>query len=329
MPTEKPIRVVHLDPEGFANLDTERTILQREIDSVIFDEVDSSGESIGTDVDGADILLTHYSTVPAEAIDSTGCSVIARYSTGVDGIDVAAATDRGVTVTNVPTYCDEEVGEHVIALAISLVRSLPHADAHTAAGGWQWQSLQRPRSAGDLTFGCFAFGRKAMAAADRAASLGFEVIAHDPYIDERDIREAGAEPVTFEELLERSDVLSLHAPLTDQTEGLFNADVLGRLPQNAILINTARGALVDESALVEALEDGPLSGAGLDVLTIEPPRSDNPLLDRDDTIVTPHIAWYSDRALDRVRTRGTENAIAAFRGETVNGVVNPDAFDNR
>jgi D-3-phosphoglycerate dehydrogenase len=329
MPIQRPIRVVHLDPEGFTDLDTERTIFQRELDSVIFEEVDASGESIGERVGEADVLLTHYATVPAEAMDSTGCSVIARYSTGVDGINVAAATDHGVAVTNVPTYCDEEVGEHVIALAISLVRSLPHADAHTATGGWEWQSLQRPRTAADLTFGCFAFGRKAMAAADRAAALGFEVIAHDPYIDERDIREAGVKPVTFEELLERSDVLSLHAPLTDETKGLFDADVLGCLPEDAILINTARGGLVDEGALVEALEDGPLSGAGLDVLAMEPPRSDNPLLDRDDTIVTPHTAWYSDGALKRVRTRGSENATAALQDEIVDGVVNPEAFGNR
>jgi D-3-phosphoglycerate dehydrogenase len=329
MPTQRTIRVVHLDPEGFADLDTERTIFKRELDDVIFEEVAASGESIGERIEGADVLLTHYATVPAEAMDATGCSVVARYSTGVDGIDVAAATDRGVAVTNVPTYCDEEVGEHVLALAISLVRSLPHADAHTASGEWEWQLIQRPRTAAELTFGCFAFGRKAKAAADRASALGFEVIAHDPFIDERDICEAGVEPVSFEELLARSDVLSLHAPLTDETNGLFNADVLSRLPENAVLINTARGALVDESALIEALEHGPLSGAGLDVLAVEPPRSDNPLLDRNDTIVTPHTAWYSDGALERVRTQGSENAIAALRGEAVDGVVNPEAFDNR
>ncbi|WP_375137285.1 MULTISPECIES: NAD(P)-dependent oxidoreductase [Halostella] len=180
-----------------------------------------------------------------------------------------------------------------------------------------------------LTFGCFAFGRKAAAAADRAATLGFNVVAHDPYVDDSDLRSRGIEPVSFDDLIGRSDVLSLHAPLTEETEGVINADQFERLPEDAILINTARGEIVDEDDLVEALDKGTLSGAGLDVLAVEPPQSENPLLGRDDTIVTPHAAWYSDEALERVRNRGTKNAIAALRGEATEGIVNPDSLEHR
>nr|WP_205254114.1 MULTISPECIES: hypothetical protein [Halostella] len=134
MTAQRSVRVVHLDPDGFADLDVERELFERELGEVVFDEVDASGTAIGECVGEADVLLTHYASVPVEALDATNCSVVARYATGVDGIDVNAATERGVAVTNVPRYCDEEVGEHVTALALALLRSLPQADAQTASG---------------------------------------------------------------------------------------------------------------------------------------------------------------------------------------------------
>lgn len=155
------------------------------------------------------------------------------------------------------------------------------------------------------------------------------MIAHDPYLSDEEVRAADAEPVSFDEVVERSDVLSLHAPLTSETEALFDADVFDRMPSDAVVINTARGKLIDEADLIDALDSGSLFGAGLDVLATEPPAGDNPLLDRSDTIVTPHAAWFSGGAMDRVRRRGTLIAIAAFRGEAVDGVVNPEAFENR
>lgn len=329
MREQQPVHIVHLDPNGFATLDVERTLLERELDDIVFEEISASGFAVAERVDSADILLTHYASVPVAALDATGCSVVARYATGVDGIDVEAATERGVAVTNVPTYCDSEVGEHVVALALSLLRSLPQGDAQTATGEWDWREIQRPRTAQGLTFGCYAFGKKAEAAADRAAALGFDVIAHDPYVDDSELDEAGVSPVSFDELIAASDVLSLHAPLTPETEGVIDAAQLERLPDHALLINTARGGLVDEPALVAALDDGTIAGAGLDVLATEPPRADNPLLGRSDTIVTPHSAWYSDEALERVRTQGTLHAVAALRGDVGEGVVNPSYRDHR
>jgi D-3-phosphoglycerate dehydrogenase len=133
--------------------------------------------------------------------------------------------------------------------------------------------------------------------------------------------------VSFDDLVERSDVLSLNAPLTPETEGVIDETVFERLPDDAVLVNTARGKLVDEAALLDALERGTLHGAALDVLAQEPPADDNPLLDRSDTIVTPHAAWFSGGAVERVRRRGTRIAIDAFGGEGVDGVVNPDAFE--
>jgi len=329
MTRQTPVRVVHLDPDGFEDLTTERKLFEAAFESVAFAAVDTGGAAIADDVEAADVLLTHYATVPAEAMDAVDPSVVACYATGVDNVDVEAATERGIAVTNVPEYCDDEVGEHIVMLALALLRGLPAYDAQTARAEWDWGAVSPVRTGAGLTFGFFAFGRKARAAAERAGAFGFDVVAHDPYLPDDEIRAAGAEPVSFDELVEESEVLSLNAPLTPETDGRFDETVFSRMPAEAVLVNTARGRLVDEADLVDALDSGSLHGAGLDVLATEPPDGDNPLLDRPDTVVTPHAAWFSEGAVDRVRTRGTKVASAALRGEAVDGVVNPDAFGNR
>lgn len=327
MVSANDVRVVHIDPGGFDDVSIERSTVAAELDAVTFETVDTGGEAIADDVGAADIILTHYAAVPASAMDATGCSVVTCYATGVDNVDVDAATEREIAVTNVPTYCDEEVGEHIVTLALALRRGLPQYETHTGNGGWDWRAADAVRTATTQTLGFFAFGRKARVAANKADALGFDVVAHDPYLSAEEIQDAGAEPVSFGELVEGSDVLSLNAPLTPETEARFDASAFDRMPEGAILINTARGELIDESALLNALDDGPLSGAGLDVLATEPPEPDNPVLQHPDTIVTPHAAWYSPGAVERVRRRGSQIAAAAYEGDAVDGVVNPEALD--
>ena len=329
MTTQPPVRVVHIDPHGFDDVAIERERFESTFESVEFTSVDTGGDAIATDVGQADILLAHYAEVTEAAMDAVGCSVVAVYATGVDNINVDAATERGIAVTNVPEYCNDEVGEHIVSLAVALVRGVPQYDAHTAAGGWDWGSVAPVRRLASLTFGFFAFGKKARAAADLAAGIGADVVAHDPYLSDDEIRAGGATPVSFDQLVEGSDILSLNAPLTPETEELFDDSVFERMPADSVLINTARGKLVDEAALINALETGPLHAAGLDVLATEPPNVSNPLLSRSDTVVTPHAAWYSPDAIRRLRERGSEIGAAAYRGEAVDGVVNPEAFANR
>lgn len=329
MTTQPSIRVVHIDPNGFEDVAIERDLFESAFESVEFETVDTGGDAIAADVGQADVLLTHYAEVTEAAMDAVGCSVVTVYATGVDNVDVDAATERGIAVTNVPEYCNDEVGEHIVSLALALVRGVPQYDAHTAAGGWDWGSVAPVRRLASLTFGFFAFGEKARAAADIAAAIGADVVAHDPYLSDDEIRAAGATPVSFDDLVEGSDVLSLNAPLTPETAGLFDESVFERMPADAVLINTARGKLVEEAALIDALDTGPLHAAGLDVLATEPPSEDNPLLSRSDTVVTPHAAWFSPDAIRRLRERASEIGAAAYRGETVDGVVNPEAFGNR
>jgi D-3-phosphoglycerate dehydrogenase len=319
------IRAVMLDPDWFGDVDAERDHFQDLLDDVIVEGIDCAEEEIPDRVGEADLLLSHYTGVSAEVMDATGCQVVSRYATGIDGIDVEAATDRGVRVTRVPTYCNDEVGTHIVSLAMALVRGLPMYDASTEDGTWEWDGAAPIRPPEQQTFGFLAFGNKAQAAAERASALGFDVVSHDPYLDDDELESMGATPVSFAELLDTADVLSLNTPLTEETEGLIDADALARLDDNAVLINTSRGRVVDEAALIDALEANELRGAGLDVLAREPPESDNPLLDRNDVIVTPHAAWYSTGSEETLRRRGTEIAVAALREEETDGIVNPDA----
>lgn len=324
-----PLRVVHVDPDGFGDVSVERAIFESACPGVVFDSMEIASEELASRVGRADVLLTHYKIVDREALDAIDPSVIVRYATGVDGIDMDVATARGIRVINIPTYCDDEVADHVLAMALALLRGLPQYDADTGRGGWNWRLVSPRRGIADCTFGFLGFGRKARAAADRALALGCRILAHDPHMDAATMRERGAEAVGFDDLFDRSHVLSIHVPLTPETECLVNAPALARLPEGAVVINTARGAVIDERALLEALESGHLGGAGLDVLTQEPPPADHPLLGRDDIIITPHAAWYSEVAEQRVRELGSEYAIAALRGENCAGLVNPEALDNR
>lgn len=324
--TVDPLRVVHVDPDGFGDVTVERDIFESAYPDVVFDSVEIASEELASRVGRADVLLTHYKTVDREALDAIDPSVIVRYATGVDGIDMDVATARGIRVINIPTYCDDEVADHVVAMALALLRGLPQYDADTGRGGWNWRLVSPRRRIADCTFGFLGFGRKARAAADRALALGCRILAHDPHMDSGTIRENGAEAVDFDTLFDGSHVLSVHVPLTNETERLVDGPALARLPEGAVLINTARGGVIDEAALIASLDSGHLGGAGLDVLTREPPPVDHPLLGRDDVIVTPHAAWYSETAEQRVRQLGSEYAIAALRGENCAGLVNPEAL---
>jgi D-3-phosphoglycerate dehydrogenase len=325
MPDE--VHMLHLAPGYFDDVETERTVLSRAFDDVRIYEHGGDLAASLTDPVEVDVIATFDTPVDRELLEATDASVVAVYATGIDWVDVEAASELGVAVTRVPEYCDREVGEHVLSLALALLRGLPQYDAATSRRDWDWSIANPLRAFSELTFGFLAFGRKARSAAALAGPLGFDLVAHDPYVDDADIRAEGVTPVGMDTLLERADVLSVHLPLTDETESLLNEDAFDRLPDGAVLVNAGRGAVINETALLQALEEGSLAAAGLDVLAEEPPDSGNPLLGRTDTIVTPHVAWNSEEAIERVRARGTEYAIGALRGERSEAVVNPCAFD--
>jgi D-3-phosphoglycerate dehydrogenase len=274
-----------------------------------------------------DAIITSWGLrIDAQVIDNLKqCVVIGVGSVGVDMVDVDAATAAGIVVTNVPDVFIEEVADYAMMLLLNVSRLTP-AMARMARDGQWYQGrpiLSRvPRVMGQ-TLGLFAFGNVARCTARRAQAFGLRVIAHDPYVSELELSAAGVEPVSFPELLQRSDFLSIHAPHNAETEHAINAAALAQMKPTAVIINTARGPIIDEAALIDALRNGRLAGAGLDVLEQEPPRPDNPLLQMENVLVTPHVASASTRMRPETRRRVGREVALVLRGRWPMSCVNP------
>ena len=251
--------------------------------------------------------------------------VIGVGSVGVDMVDIAAATKAGLVVTNVPDVFIEEVADHAMMLLLDAARMTPVMAGMARRGEWyQARPIvsSRRRLLGQ-TLGLLAFGNVARATARRAKAFGLHVITYDPYVSELKIIAEGVEPVSFHELLERSDFLSIHAPLNAETEHALDAAALARMKSSAIVINTARGPIIDEAALIEALRNGVITAAGLDVTEHEPPAPDNPLLGMDNVVLTPHIASASSRMRPETRRRAAREVSLVLRGRWPMSCVNP------
>jgi D-3-phosphoglycerate dehydrogenase len=310
-----------IDPETY------REVLDDAVDEPV--EVDvaelGSTESLIAAAEGADAVVTDINTpVTAEALDRLDLRVVVRSAVGVDNVDVAAAAERGVTVTRVPDYCTDEVAAHSVSLLLACLRSLKAYDDDVAAGGWSWETGRPVRRVSASTVGFVSFGPIAKRAAEQIAGFDADLVAYDPFVEAEEMAEYGVEKAEFDELFDRADHVGVYAPLTDATRGMVDADALGRLDADSVVVNVSRGPVVDADALLDALESGAIKGAGLDVLVEEPPEAD-PLVGREDTIVTPHAAWYSEEARDDLNRSGAADVAAALNGETPDGRVDPDA----
>jgi D-3-phosphoglycerate dehydrogenase / 2-oxoglutarate reductase len=229
--------------------------------------------------------------------------VVATCSVGFDHLAFEEAASRGVWVCNVPDYCVEEVADHSLALVLALLRGVVELDRSVREGRWDWTVAGKLRRAGGTRLGVVGFGRIGRALAERASALGFEVWASDPLLADGAIADSGVHPASLHELLAACDAVSLHLPLTPETEGLIGETELALMPPDAVLVDTARAQLIDLRALVRALERGKLGGAALDVLPVEPPTEDQPAPQAPRLVVTPHAAWYSAEAEDAVYRR--------------------------
>jgi D-3-phosphoglycerate dehydrogenase / 2-oxoglutarate reductase len=311
----------------FPDLEQERTLLAEAGHELRFDANAASVDEVRDAVAGADAVLNCYAPMPAEVIRGLDrCVVIARYGIGLDTVDLDQATAKGILVTNVPDYCIDEVSDHALALILSLARGVTLLDRKVRSGSWTPTDARPLHRLRGRTLGLVGFGRIARALAAKMAAIGYRVVTTDPFVPEGAIREAGAEPMTLEDLLGAAHVVSVHAPLTAESRHLIGAPELALMKPGAILVNTSRGPLVDLDALREALAEGRLGGAGLDVLEIEPPAADDPLLHRDDVIVTPHAAFYSEESLRELQRKAVEQVIEALAGRTPPYAVNADAL---
>ena len=278
-------------------------------------------------VQDVDAIVTSWGLrIDKHVIDSMKkCVVIGVGSVGVDMVDVEAATAAGIVVTNVPDVFIEEVADYAMMLLLNVSRLTPMMARMAKNGDWYQARpmLSRvPRVMGQ-TLGLFAFGNVARCTARRAKAFGMHVIAFDPYVSELEMSALGVEPVSFAELLARSDYLSVHAPHNEETEHAINAAAFAQMKNTAIVINTARGPIIDEKALIEALRSGAIAGAGLDVLEQEPPALDNPLLSMENVLVTPHVASASTRMRPETRRRAAREVALVLRGRWPMSCVNP------
>jgi D-3-phosphoglycerate dehydrogenase len=273
----------------------------------------------------ADGVLNARAPVTRRAIAAMErCRIIVRYGIGVDTIDVAAATERGIFVANVPDYCLDEVSDHALALLLMLSRQMIPSIALAREDTWPVARMPPLRRLRGQTCGLVGCGRIGSLLAGKVSALGMRVIIHDPYLSEERARDMGAELVSLDALLARADFISLHAPLTGETRNLFDAAAFSKMKKTASIVNTARGGLIDEAALLAALDAGQISGAGLDVVESEtavtPVRT--ALVIHPKMIVTAHTAWLSQQARATLQLRAIEQALACLRGETPYGLIN-------
>jgi D-3-phosphoglycerate dehydrogenase / 2-oxoglutarate reductase len=240
--------------------------------------------------------------------------VVVTPSVGYDHIDVEAARRRGIVACNVPDYCVEEMADSTLALLLALLRGVVALDREVRSGGWDYQAAGPLRSLVGTRLGIVGLGRIGAAVARRALALGLEVWASDPLVPDEGISKAGARPAGLEELLDRCDAVTLHVPLTPATERLIGRAEIARMPRGSYLVNTARARLVDVDALLEALGDGHLAGAALDVLEVEPPTDEHPAPHAPTLIVTPHAAFYSERAEAELARRSLAAVLDVLEG---------------
>jgi D-3-phosphoglycerate dehydrogenase len=308
----------------FDSLDLERAILEPMGCEVVGPYAKDEPDSLLTLVSDADCVLTQFAPVDARVIGSMGrARAIVRYGIGVDNVDLDAARARGIPVCNIPDYCIDEVADHTLGLILTLTRQfIPHRDC-VRSGRWgSGAPLNAMHALKHLTVGIVGFGRIGRAVADRLRAFRCMTIVFDPLVTQEEVEQAGCMPVTFDRLVRNADAITLHCPSTPTTRRMIDRETLEKVKPGALLINVARGDLVDTLALIDALQSGRLVGAGLDVCDPEPIPPDSPLLTMDKVILTPHVASASVPAVTKLRTSAAEIAARALRGDRLPNVVN-------
>jgi D-3-phosphoglycerate dehydrogenase len=307
-----------------------------DIASVVTLEDKPDEDSLCKLVGSTNIIVPLFAKITRKVIESSQNLVaIVRYGTGVDNIDLNAATEKGVIVTCAPDYATISVAEHTITFILALSKKVLIADRLTRTGklGQSWSVLPNDVLAIEVagkTLGIIGFGRIGREVAKRANALGMKVIAYDPMIDSHNIWKENVTPVDrLEELLPESDFVSIHVPLNEMTYNLIGERELKMMKRSAFLINTSRGKIVNQTALIKALEEGRIAGSALDVYEKEPLDPDNPLTKLSNVILTPHSAWYTDAALERLKDTVVTQIKCILKNEKPPHIINPEVYAYR
>lgn len=316
----------------------ERELLQRfpDIDVELIGEPGRSEEHLIAMGQRADaLMLSTRDPVSRRVCESIPrVKVIARYGVGLDNVDLQAAADNGIVITHYPQYCTSEVADHALAMVLTMNRRIAELNQDLHGGAWGTQGRQTARILrGPLnamfatTVGLVGLGRIGEAVAARLVPFGSRILVCDPYVDPDAIRRAGGAPATFDELLEESDIITLHCPLTPETRGLLGPEQFAKMKPTAAIVNTCRGPVIDEAALVDFLTSHPQARAALDVTEVEPLAAESPLYHLPNVILTPHSAYFSEQSVQTVRDQTFLSAIAVLRGERPPTVANPTVLE--
>lgn len=317
-----PSKVLITD-HGFPNINQEREILERLGCELIVAQARTAEEVIAVAAE-ADALLVQWAPITAEVIRSLRrCRVIVRYGIGVDNVDLAAARAAGIPVCNVPDYGIDEVADHSVALALALARQLPAIERRLRGGEWKLTPVTKMPAFREMTFATAGFGRIARAVLERARGFKFKLAACDPYVADAEFARAGVERWSLDEVFAQADIVSLHLPLTEETRHVVNAARLQQMKPHAILINTARGPLIDTVALAAALQARQIASAGIDVFEAEPLPAEHPLRACDTALLTSHVAWFSESSMPKLQLLAAQEVARALRDEPLRNPLKP------
>ena len=297
-----------------ASVDIERAVLADLCPDVPWLHCKTEDEVIAHCANSAGLLIMYAPMTRRVMAQLPHCKVIVRYGVGVDTVDLAAAAELGIVVSNVPDYGTQEVSDHALAMMLCLTRKIAYASSRVKNGQWDFRLMRPIHRHETLSIGILGIGRIGSAMAHKTHALGMKVLAHDPFVDPKSCADY-VEFVSLEDLLQRSDVVSVHCPLNDSTRYVLDETRLRLMKPTAYLINTARGSIVDEAALNNMLEAKLLAGAALDVLSSEPGSAVHPLFKHENFLVSPHMAWHSEESAQELKRKAAEETRRVLRGE--------------
>jgi D-3-phosphoglycerate dehydrogenase len=306
---------------NFPNLDIEKSVLE-EAGAELFPKICKNENELIEHIKDADGIIDQFFPITRRAIEHLQkCKVIAVYGIGTNQIDIKAASEKQILIVNVPDYCIDEVATHAVALLLGCAREVSNYDRLVKNGNWAYMALKLHRFCGK-TVGIVGMGAIGKSVAKKLSGFELKLIGYDPYVDDKTMSSCGVEKVEIEDIFRNSDFITLHLPLTENTKNLISADILGLMKPTAYLINVSRGGLVDEAALINLLNMSKIAGVALDVLAKEPPDSNSQLITHSKSVITPHIAWYSDESYIELRVKVAQSVADVLNGRTPKSVVN-------
>ncbi len=314
-------KIVYTD-YGFESIEIEQGIIESAGGELSTAQCKSEEEVIAATRD-ADALLVQWAPITAEVIRTLErCKIIVRLGIGYDNVDLNAAREKGIAVCNIPDYCIDEVADHTISMALSLARQLESTNRRVRAGDWKIIPPAKMPAFRTMTFATVGFGRIARAVHNRARVFGFKLAAYDKFVSSEAMAQECVSFLNLDELFKQADVLALHCQLTDETKHLVNTARLQQMKSSAILVNTARGALIDTNALATALNAGTVAAAGLDVFETEPLPETHPLRSCENVLLTSHTAWYSESSVPELQKKAAEELVRGLLGKPLQNQVN-------